>query len=567
MPSTGSQSQLLVFEPVSTLASMFTLTPEKRFIFILGPIGSTKTTTCLMWLMCRAATQAPGRDNLRFSRFAIVRNTLAGIKQTVLRDIRALFGPIVDYRVSENLVRIEVGDIRAEFMFMPLETPEDQRRLLSLQLSGVYVNEAREVDFDLMMAAFSRTGRYPSPKQGGAVCSWRFLLADSNMGVEGSKLHQFLEERGITREDRLILNQQQIAAKMLDHDRVTHYIHQPSALATRESPDERFAGSSSPAIAQVRKPGSPRGENPAPLAAAELQAGNPVSGPVADWLQYLPQTYYQDAMVGATQQWVSQHVRSQWGLDLSGMPVYGQSFIPEAHIHHGTLYVYPGQALIVGFDPGLNPAMVVSQLAPNGQLRLLAELFMPNLLFREFVASHCMPLLQGTRFGGCPIFCIMDPAGRNRTALSKDTALGVVQSYGLSCRVAYTNDLAPRLRATERWLMEMRGAATLPGLPGSALHEPGLATTPTPRIQPALLVDPGCFMLIEGFMGKYRYLKKPVTGELSDKPEKKHPISDVQDCFQYICLALSRKIPSAGAEQKLWAAPGPRPAPSKLAWT
>jgi hypothetical protein len=521
------------FQPVPSVAELFRCTNEKRFIFILGPVGSTKTTTVLMWLMVRAAHQAPSPDGLRYSRFAIVRNTLVSLRNTVLRDLRALFAPIADYRPSENIVRISVGDIRCEIFLLPLETVDDERRLLSLQLSGIFVNEVREVDWSLVMQAFSRTGRYPSMKQNGAVCSWRFLIADSNLGVEGSDLYRFLEEDNVTADDRLRLTPTQLAEKIRTHREAVLYIHQPGAFTTPDDPDPR-------------------------------------NGQFADWLSFLPKTYYQDAMIGASREWVRQHVHSMWGLDLAGMPVYGGSFIPELHVaacSPGSLKVFKNAPLLVAFDPGLHPAMVVGQLAPNGQLRLLAEAHAPNILFRDFLVSHCIPLLQQLRFQGCPFEATLDPAGNAKTSVSKLTPKSVLQEYGFAVSLARTNDLKPRLLAAERWMMEMRGASFDPSQPTPNI--PHLASRAA-EIQPALLVDPICASLIEGFSGKYRYLKKKVSGELDDKPEKKHPISDVQDCFQYICLLLSRKMGHRAYQPGVTTGvllPGPQPTPDPLGWT
>ena len=54
---------------------------------ILGPIGSGKTTGCIMELVRRAATQEPGSDGLRHTRFAVVRQTLSQLKMTYLRTV------------------------------------------------------------------------------------------------------------------------------------------------------------------------------------------------------------------------------------------------------------------------------------------------------------------------------------------------------------------------------------------------------------------------------------------------------------------------------------------------
>lgn len=445
----------LEFQPVPSLARVFSADPAlHRFIFLLGPVGSTKTTTVLFFLLAKAAMQEPSPDGYRRTRFAVIRSTVTSLIQTALKDILNLFGEIAEWRPSTRTVHIEVGDIKSEWLLLPLETPDDQKRLLSLQLSAVFINEAREISWDLLQQAFSRTGRYPSGKAGGVNCTHRFIVCDSNLGVEGSPMHTFLEE---TKSPR------------------TLYILQPDALS-----------------------------------------------PQADWLQFLPENYYQDAMIGATAQWIRQHVRAMWGLDLSGEPVYGGSFSRSWHVAQERLKPAPGRPLVLGVDPGLNPAVVVTQLSPTGQLRVLKEFHAPNILFRQFLDAFVVPELQAL-YPLQDMLWIMDPAGSSRTAMTADTALGVLKAYGFTVFTSHTNDLPPRLRSVERWLLQA-------SIVNSSFAE-GVG-------HPALLVDPSCKALIDGFEGKYRYMRDS-KGELNPKPEKKHPVSDVHDCLQYVCLGLS----------------------------
>jgi len=159
--------------------------------------------------------------------------------------------------------------------------------------------------------------------------------------------------------------------------------------------------------------------------------------------------------------------------------------------------------------------VVVGQMAPNGQLRILKEMHRPNILFRDFLNTVVVPELQQL-YPLHKMLWVMDPAGSSHTALTRDTAKGVLQSYGFQVVLASTNDLDPRLRSVEHWL------------------------TTSLLDQPALLVDPSCIEVIHGFEGRYRYMRD-TKGELKPKPEKKHPVSDVHDCIQYMCLALSGK--------------------------
>ena len=53
---------------------------------IAGPIGSGKTTGIIMELLRRSAEQAQAVDGLRYTRFALCRQTLQQLKATVLKD-------------------------------------------------------------------------------------------------------------------------------------------------------------------------------------------------------------------------------------------------------------------------------------------------------------------------------------------------------------------------------------------------------------------------------------------------------------------------------------------------
>src|SRR5512138_2309938 len=59
---------------------------------IAGPVGSGKTTGAVLECLRRSIQQAPGQDLLRHTRFAIVRQTLKQLKDTVLKDCQTWLG-------------------------------------------------------------------------------------------------------------------------------------------------------------------------------------------------------------------------------------------------------------------------------------------------------------------------------------------------------------------------------------------------------------------------------------------------------------------------------------------
>jgi len=165
---------------------------EAFFRLIAGPVGSGKTTACLFELFRRACEQTPGPDGLRHTRFAILRQTLSQLKMTVLKDVTTWLEGIAAFKVSENTIYISIGDVRSEWVLIPLEDVEDQRRLLSSQLTGAWISECIEIAVDLVPAIAGRCGRYPSKAQGGPT--WFGIIADTNMPTIGSDWWKLMDQ-------------------------------------------------------------------------------------------------------------------------------------------------------------------------------------------------------------------------------------------------------------------------------------------------------------------------------------------------------------------------------------
>jgi len=172
-----------------TVARFMTSTAFIRFI--VGPIGSGKTTGLLIEILRRGIEQRPGPDGIRRTRWAIVRQTLSQLKMTILLDLLSWFRLFATYRVSEQLVILEFNDVRIEIYMIPLEEEEDQKRLLSMQLTAAAVNEFTEISPDLVGAIAGRCGRFPSKAEGSP--SWFGVIGDSNAPVENSEWWNMFE--------------------------------------------------------------------------------------------------------------------------------------------------------------------------------------------------------------------------------------------------------------------------------------------------------------------------------------------------------------------------------------
>lgn len=173
-----------------TVAS-FMLSPAFVRI-IMGPVGSGKTTGVIMELLKRSIEQAPGPDGFRRTRWAAVRTTLSQLRMTILLDMLMWFRQISEYKVSEQLLTLRFNDVIAEVYFIPLEDEEDQKRLLSMQLTGAIMNECTEISIDLVSAIAGRCGRFPSKVEGGPT--WYGIIGDCNAPIEGSDWWKMMEQ-------------------------------------------------------------------------------------------------------------------------------------------------------------------------------------------------------------------------------------------------------------------------------------------------------------------------------------------------------------------------------------
>ncbi len=149
---------------------------------IMGPVGGGKSTVCLFDLLNRAFTQVPF-NGLRRTKFAILRNTAAQLKSTVK--------PLIDewlvtmptemhgkafghWRITDATFELQMTlpdgtRVHSEMCMMAADTPDDVRRLLSLQLSGAWVEEAREIDDEVFKGLLGRVDRFPSRVAGGVT--------------------------------------------------------------------------------------------------------------------------------------------------------------------------------------------------------------------------------------------------------------------------------------------------------------------------------------------------------------------------------------------------------------
>lgn len=160
----------------------------------MGPIGSGKSTACVIEILRRSAEQVPSSDGIRRTRWAIIRNSYPELKTTTLKTW-ADWCPLSFGKVNMDspfVHHVKTADLDMEVIFLALDRAEDARKLLSLELTGAWLNEAREIPKTVLDALTGRVGRYPSKMQGGAT--WSGIIMDTNPPDNQSWWYRLAEE-------------------------------------------------------------------------------------------------------------------------------------------------------------------------------------------------------------------------------------------------------------------------------------------------------------------------------------------------------------------------------------
>jgi hypothetical protein len=172
---------------------------DARVRAIVGPIGGGKSSACVMELLLRAAAQRPHKG-VRVTRSVVVRNTYPELRDTTRKTFEQWIPPGAG-RWHEREFTFEInkplGDgtrLHSEILFRALDRPEDVKKLLSLELTFAYLNEARQIPRAVVDMLGGRIGRYPSMKDGGP--SWWGIWMDTNPWHTGHWGHKiFTKER------------------------------------------------------------------------------------------------------------------------------------------------------------------------------------------------------------------------------------------------------------------------------------------------------------------------------------------------------------------------------------
>lgn len=179
--------------------------------------------------------------------------------------------------------------------------------------------------------------------------------------------------------------------------------------------------------------------------------------------------------------------------------------IARGGIHHGKRQV------VRGWDhSGLHPACVITYMMPTGQWLIIKEFWEDNIGIVDFgaaVKAWCaenMPNAEWVDIG--------DPAGKIRDATKQSPSDYLRKHCQIVIRDGIQTFKVRRESVASRLVRQING-------------------------NPALVVDPSCKLVIDGFSGGYCYPEIGNTGLFKPEP-KKDKYADVHDALQYPATIL-----------------------------
>jgi hypothetical protein len=391
---------------------------------VIGPFGSGKSSACCVEIVKRAYMQEPDHDGVRRTRWVVIRNTYRQLEDTSIKTFKSWF-PVSDegeplwgswkqaaktYHLGAVVMGDDVKDyllpgapdkngnptwVYAEVMFRALDRPDDVDNLLSLELTGGWINEFREVPYDVLESLSGRVGRFPS-KSKGPGASWNGIILDSNPPDMQSSYYRAFKEQVADEVDEL--------AASFDLDPVKFSLfEQPSGL-------------------------SPEAEN----------------------LEHLPggRLYYVKMLAaakrkGRSQSWIDVHIHGKWGYLQDGKGVYNEHFNDSLHVSQKDIKHDSSLPLLIGLDPGHSSGAVYAQRDRLGRWVILGEFIGEDIGAVDFCKALGGDVRARFGLSARQVAIYADPAIKIRSQVDMRSVADVFRGHGFR---VYESEMAPQIR-------------------------------------------------------------------------------------------------------------------------
>lgn len=448
--------------------------------------NSGKSTACVHEMLHRAVEMTPGKDGVRRSRWLVVRNTYPELKSTTIKSWHeAVPQGVGHWRGEGPPTHVITGDkFEMTVEFVSMDRVSDLKKLLSMNLTGAWLNEVRELDYEIVSGVTGRVGRYYEGLGEDQRANWAGVLMDTN--PPDTDHWYYLMAEGDETTDR------------------GRELHATRRMAERTLRSSGFLADDQPLYEFFRQPGG-----------LLLKNGELVMNPAVEnqlGLGKHPmgvEGYYLSQAAGKSMDWIRVYAMGQYGFVRDGLVVY-PDFTEEMHV--SAVEPVAKVPVHIGIDFGMTPAAVFAQKV-DGVWNIVREIVHDRASV-PMLAESIVEVLE-REFGDCPVGTVTgDPSGNAGQSGDKEgrTCFEIMKALGVEAKPARSNDPTIRIGAVEKLLRGHRR--------GSGLIRINKATCP---------------VLYGGFAGKYRYRRSRTGTGYMDKPDK-NSASHVHDALQYLAL-------------------------------
>lgn len=392
--------RIILGTPASPVLEAFR-TDRSRVSLIMGPLGSGKTYAAIVKLLKIMIEQAPNAKGERPTRFIAVRNTYGDLTSTTIKDFQEVFTHKFGSLKMGGLepptfhVSIRLSDgtrVKSEVIFLALDRADSVKRLRGTQVTGFWLNEAKELVKPIVDMADLRHGRYPSRAAGGVKFTWRGIIGDTNAPDEDHWYYTLAEEQ---KPDRW------------------KFFRQPGGVLRTGRKDANGRE-----IWDINE----KAEN-----LANLPDGS---------------DYYASGMQGKSDAWIAINLANEYGFVSDGKPVHPE-FIDSVHVAAEPIPYDESLPLLLGIDFGRTPAAAICQRLPQWDRFVVIDELISNDMSQAVFGPELRRYINAN-YPGAKVRGWSDPAGEAKGQATEDTPRRILVSAGVPCQPAPSN--SPTLR-------------------------------------------------------------------------------------------------------------------------
>lgn len=361
--------------------------------FIMGPLGSGKTYGACQRILRHMVEQEPNAQGIRPSRWLAVRNTYPDLMGTTVKDFKEVFaglGRMVmggleppTFHVSFKLK--DGTTVQGEVIFLALDREDAVRKIRGYQLSGVWLNETKELVKSILDMLDLRVGRYPSMASGNVMPTWFGVIGDTNAPDED---HWYYE--------------------LAETDTPEGWVFHRQPGGVRQGPID-------PATGQKTWIPNPEAEN----------------------IDNLPLDYYVRGLKGKKWDWINVNLGNNYGFTVDGKPVH-PDYIDQVHCPGTKFEPIEGISIGIGADFGRTPAIVIAQYLESMNRWIVLD----EITTHDESASTFGPRAKrylDQHYPGFSFYGFGDPAGDKAGDSVETTPIQIMQAAGIPIVAAPSN--------------------------------------------------------------------------------------------------------------------------------